>query len=257
MQLMASSLRFWVGFGLVVLALAVAGPFGTRTIMDLSNRLIYWSIICIITVFVGAAISSFVVKILIKHQFAKWSAGLVGGLVAGPPIAFVVWIINVTIFNFDMESTYSLSEFVVYTSIISSVIVMLRFLMSDNNWSDMPETNENDTCSAFFSRLPVNLGKSMISIEAQDHYINVKTSRGSALILMRLKDAQKELSSFRGLRVHRSWWVAVDAIESVKRENGRMTLVLEDGTIVPVSRNSVKLLKDVCKKLNPNFKLKT
>jgi DNA-binding LytR/AlgR family response regulator len=39
-----------------------------------------------------------------------------------------------------------------------------------------------------------------------------------------------------GRRVHRSWWVAADAVEGVERDGQRLLLRLSDNRCVPVGR---------------------
>jgi len=53
---------------------------------------------------------------------------------------------------------------------------------------------------------------------------------------MRLSDAIHDLKDADGLQTHRSWWVASSAISDVKKENGRVELVLKSGVLAPVSR---------------------
>lgn len=53
---------------------------------------------------------------------------------------------------------------------------------------------------------------------------------------MRLSDAIKETAPVAGMQVHRSHWVALDAVASATRKNGKPVLTLENGTEVPVSR---------------------
>ena len=53
---------------------------------------------------------------------------------------------------------------------------------------------------------------------------------------MRLADAIRELEGAGGLQVHRSWWVSKAAVRDVKREGGRVSLVLASGKLAPVSR---------------------
>ena len=52
------------------------------------------------------------------------------------------------------------------------------------------------------------------------------------------------LANHPGLKVHRSWWVATDAVASLQRRGGRLNLLLTSGQRVPVSRNGQKLLKE-------------
>lgn len=56
------------------------------------------------------------------------------------------------------------------------------------------------------------------------------------MILCRMEDAARELDGL-GLRVHRSWWVAADAVEGSDREGQRTLLRLTDGRRVPVGRS--------------------
>jgi DNA-binding LytR/AlgR family response regulator len=76
----------------------------------------------------------------------------------------------------------------------------------------------------------------VISLQAQDHYVDVKTTLGKELILIRLSDAIKELGEDDGIQVHRSWWVTKKHIVKEKRIDNKPFLVLTDQTVVPVSR---------------------
>jgi len=99
--------------------------------------------------------------------------------------------------------------------------------------------------AAFEARLPPKLrGASLYAVEAQDHYLRLHTSRGSDLILMRLSDALAELKGIEGAQVHRSWWVARDALVEAKRADGRAVLTLPSGAEAPVSRTYVKALRE-------------
>lgn len=70
-----------------------------------------------------------------------------------------------------------------------------------------------------------------------DHYVDVTTDQGHALVLTRLSDAMRETAPIQGLQVHRSHWVALDAVRRTTRQAGKPMLELENGTLVPVSRS--------------------
>ena len=98
----------------------------------------------------------------------------------------------------------------------------------------------------FLERLPLKLrGAEVWAVEAEDHYLRLHTSLGQDLILLRLADAIDELAGIEGAQVHRSWWVARDAIAEARRGDGRATLTLKDGSEVPVSRTYAKLIRDL------------
>jgi hypothetical protein len=93
------------------------------------------------------------------------------------------------------------------------------------------------------ARLPVGARGDILALEAEDHYVRVHTSRGSALILMRMADALEELDLLEGMRVHRSWWVAKAAIAAAQARGRRMSLTLSNGVIAPVTRDAAPLIR--------------
>jgi DNA-binding LytR/AlgR family response regulator len=97
----------------------------------------------------------------------------------------------------------------------------------------------------FLDRLPPKLkGATLYAVEAEDHYLRLHTSKGSDLILLRMADAIAELEGIEGAQIHRSWWVAKDAVSEVKRADRRVTLVLKDGAEAPVSRPNIAALRE-------------
>ena len=59
-----------------------------------------------------------------------------------------------------------------------------------------------------------------------------------------MADAIAELDGIEGAQVHRSWWVAKDAVAEIKRADRRVTLVLKDGAEAPVSRPNISALRE-------------
>jgi DNA-binding LytR/AlgR family response regulator len=93
-------------------------------------------------------------------------------------------------------------------------------------------------------RLPDKLrGAELHAIEAEDHYLRLHTDRGSALILMPLSEAVEKLQGMDGMRTHRSWWVARNAVVGAVRGRGRALLTLKNGLRAPVSRTYAPSLR--------------
>lgn len=94
----------------------------------------------------------------------------------------------------------------------------------------------------FADRLPPGFGP-VIAMKGEDHYVRVfaATDGGThdTLVLIRLRDAVAEMGEEAGLLVHRSWWVARGAVQSVTRDGRTMTLHLAGNLSVPVARNAV------------------
>ena len=87
----------------------------------------------------------------------------------------------------------------------------------------------------FFRRLPASLGRDVVYLKMSDHYVEVFTTAGHAVLLMRFGDAAAELEGL-GIRVHRSYWVGNDHLERLVRRGRRRFLRLTGGHDVPVSR---------------------
>lgn len=92
------------------------------------------------------------------------------------------------------------------------------------------------TAPSFLERLDKPLRGRVIAIQAQEHYIRVHTDQGASLALYRFSDALAQLRAERGIQVHRSYWIRIDAVRSIERSQGRSTIVLSNGVRVPVSR---------------------
>lgn len=87
-------------------------------------------------------------------------------------------------------------------------------------------------------RLPAGFGP-VIALEAEDHYVRVHSPAGSALLLMRLRDAIGLINSIDGMEVHRSWWVAREGISTVARNGRSATITLVNGSTAPVARDAM------------------
>jgi hypothetical protein len=69
---------------------------------------------------------------------------------------------------------------------------------------------------------------SLANMTMQDHYIDIRTDRGGTLLLMRLADAIAETNVVDGLQIHRSHWVAKNAVQGAVRKEGRTFLKMRD-----------------------------
>ncbi|MGY2733746.1 LytTR family DNA-binding domain-containing protein [Sphingomonas sp. UYP23] len=85
-------------------------------------------------------------------------------------------------------------------------------------------------------RLPPHARGSILCLQMEDHYVRVHTDVGSTLVLMRFSEALLETEGVAGLRVHRSWWVATNAIADLTKAGRTAQLGLRGGLSVPVSQ---------------------
>ena len=86
--------------------------------------------------------------------------------------------------------------------------------------------------AALLARLPHGTRGKLLHLAVADHPVDVTTDRGHALVLIRLSDAIAETAPTPGLQVHRSHWVALDAVRGT-RQVGKPVLHLQNGTVSP------------------------
>ena len=86
-------------------------------------------------------------------------------------------------------------------------------------------------------RLPPAIGRDVIALQAEDHYVRVHTRVGKALVLASLSDAIDDVtaSGIVGQRTHRSWWVANEAVVGREQRGRQLSLLLLNGVEAPVS----------------------
>jgi len=61
---------------------------------------------------------------------------------------------------------------------------------------------------------------------------------------MRLADAMRETGAIPGLQIHRSHWVARDAVVRTHRADGKLLLELSNGMRLPVSRGFLPQVRE-------------
>jgi len=89
--------------------------------------------------------------------------------------------------------------------------------------------------------LPV--ANDVLCLQMEDHYVRIHRPGGSTIELMPMTAAIARYGRPDGLRVHRSWWVARDAVRAVEQDGRNWRLVLDNGLVVPVARSSIAIVR--------------
>lgn len=233
-----------------IFLLTILGPFGSYEALTLMERFIFWT----------AVISAVGVPMHFAVHVALGSERL-GGLprLARLAIGVAVAAIPGTGFVFFVcavlwPRTLTFETFVVTWFEVTAVgftIAAFRFL----NEADPVPTDaapEADTPGEswpparrcrFQDRLDPSNGTDIVSLSMQDHYVEVTTTGGTELVLIRFSDALAELDGLDGLRIHRSHWAAVPHVTALTRDDGRLRVRLTDGRSLPVSATYAKALR--------------
>ena len=225
----------------VGLFLAFVGAFGLGKIPLLQR-----SLMILPYSWVGTFFGFICFRLLRRYRWAQgrpWALALLAGVVMTPPMCVVIWLAGrlMTPPGIPLAGIPEMSAITLSMCITMSLFAQLIRRRTEIVMVTAP----GPAPPKFLERLPLKLrGAEVWAVEAEDHYLRLHTSKGQDLILMRLSDAVAELEGIEGAQVHRSWWVAREAIADAERGDGRATLTLKDGAEVPVSRTYARLLRE-------------
>jgi hypothetical protein len=243
--------ELWAGFIAVGIILAIVAPFGTDAYLRLVPAMAYWTAVASVTFLSASVIAMIFAPIGASptSAFTGWIRVILTAGAIGLVVAIEVLLLNWAVFDLlPTKASYAL-PLTINTVVITIVIFTATRFISKNRapQKDIPQAGHpleppHATPPALLARLPFEKRGAMISISVQDHYVDVTTTKGNALILMRLTDAMLEAGA--GFQTHRSHWVAADQIKSVRRDGPKAVVTTQDGRDIPVSRTYVPHLKE-------------
>lgn len=221
--------------------LAAIGSFDTGE-MSAPSRYLYWELALVGGGVIAALIEPFVAARLPGRPRLFALAQLA---VMTPPITVWVALLPVVLFDGRLSVEHIVLMMPSVLTINIAVVVLAWVTRKALNRRDpVPAVPDGVAPPALRAKLPPRLARArLIAVEAEDHYLRIRTDAGSALVLMRLGDALEALSGTDGFRTHRSWWVARTAVEAARWKGGRGQLILSDGSAAPVSRTYAAALK--------------
>jgi hypothetical protein len=223
--------------------LGIAGPFGTFT-LRLGARIAYWGSIVFITYGIGLFFGMLVLYYLRPPLRTPPFSICIIGLVASLPIFIAVLALNWLFIGHDIGSPGAIALQWLYCFLaalgVSAVLVMAEKSADAKAAANAPApASAAPEPPAILKRLPLAQRGRLLALSMQDHYVEVATDKGRALVLMRLSDAIAETTPVAGLQIHRSHWVALDTVARSGRSEGKGFVELLDGTRLPISRGYV------------------
>ena len=211
--------------------------------LDPEERLTFWIVLCLIG---GAGI--FLCDVAVSYFFADWHIGLKSLLqtICG---AIAVLIPVFTIYEPADLPSFNVTVLFVWTVmalIVAGTFIVNRVLEDPEIYEPANTLAQDIEAPKILARLPIHLRDgALYALSAEDHYVRVHTSKGEEMLLMRLSDSIAETGNVEGSQIHRSWWVAKDAIDDIKKTGRTAEIKMKNGQAAPVSRNGVKTLKAI------------
>lgn len=246
---LSETLRKWAARLAWIVALgtflAILGPYGTARV-GWPQVWVYWVGLIALGALVGWTTGPLAAKLV--PGLPRWAYYAVAAVCISVPVTGAVFAINVAMAGGVNWAVLPITWFfvLVISAFVSGIgwagehMAALREAASTGSAGSSPRPS-----LALTGKLPHRLRQArLISMNAEDHYLRVRTDSGEALILMRLSDGIAACEALDGAQVHRSWWVAREAVRDVKKGDGRATLILEDGSEAPVSRSFYAALRE-------------
>lgn len=232
----------------VGLVLGLIGPFGTYDLLPILPRLAYWlAVVSLNWALADAGIRRLEALAGDRLPAPRMSVPALGALTVSIPATGIVVLANglsgigwpssvVTLYGQVLVLLAAISLPVYAWGDLREAAAIARPKEEASAATAVGEGADATGLALFLARLPGSLPGRLLCLETQDHYLAVHTTGGTEMILCRMEDAARELGGI-GLRVHRSWWVAEDAVETSTRNGQRHFLRLVDGRSVPVGRS--------------------
>lgn len=241
-----SLLRFALLATLGGLLLAALGPFGSYLNDGYPVRAAYW----IIVVWIGFAVYVAAIKVARRIEPAgstlAWLVLILSILVASVPqtlltrlIAFRLWP-HLADLGLDWTTWYL--QVAMLGLVMSVGLTALLERGGRLGKGAQPSLQGHVVAPRDLQQLEL-LAHEVLALQMEDHYVRVHTAAGSRLVFTPLAQAIDSLGRKDGLRTHRSWWVARDAVHQVNGTPRSMSLLLSNGIVAPVARNSVATLR--------------
>jgi hypothetical protein len=247
--------------------LGFIGPYGSFNDDDVVLRVAYW----VANMWTGYVILTLVVRLSLRigarADLPDWFALIIGLALGCLPLAAAITALSMVIWPRAVPAPLDPRQFLIHYAECLGLALPCGFglyYLDRRSWpardgvrtaliapdpgepgcgATLPTRAVAPSAGAFLERLPPRLGQDLLCLQMEDHYVRAHTDRGSDLVLTPLRQAIAELGETEGLQVHRSWWVAKDAVAEVRTQGRALQLRLRNGLEVPVSRASVAKLK--------------
>jgi hypothetical protein len=229
--------------------LGLAGPFGSFLNGSAEYRIVYW----VVSMWLGVAVYGVAVArippIARSVGVSPWIVATFLVVLATIPQAIVTRML--ALWFWPVLAHIPITPLTWY---MEALLVAVPLVLGYATWTGVLrapaaashpaiEQGDADDAASLWAQMPPHLGREILCLAMEDHYVRVHTPHGAALLLMPMARAMAGLTATEGMRVHRSWWVARAAITRIDGPARSMRLHLINGMTVPVARRAVAELR--------------
>ena len=221
------------------LLLAALAPYGTYR-LGMAERIAYWVPAALLGYLAYRPTIEAALWAGRRLEFPEAVTLAVAAMIAAVPLTF--WLLWMEGRRWPIEADELLGRYLGVALIGGAVTVVMTLRSAPDSADPSPPdvTDRNDpvvVAPRLHDRLAPGFSFPVRALQMEDHYVRVHGAAGSELLLMRMGDAIAELDGVEGEQVHRSWWVARDAVEGVRQDARRTFLQLGNELEAPVARS--------------------
>lgn len=219
-------------FAAIATFLTILAPLGSDEITPIWARALYWYGLIFFGAGVSIVLSGIWIRLFDVDESALLSFPTISLILAiSSPITLVVYFLGWGAGFNDPGIALPVLFFYVVT-ITVAVTVTARLLDTSHHLRRALEEAESKAThihtshhnkegtvppTGFAPRLTQNLRDAeLISLSSEDHYLRVVTNQGDDHIRCTMAEAADELAGINGRVIHRSHWVAHDAVEGLE-----------------------------------------
>ncbi|UVO54461.1 LytTR family DNA-binding domain-containing protein [Sphingomonas sp. SUN039] len=233
------SALYWIGGAILVGAvLAALGPFGTYLNDGAGRRLGYWVASTLLGVMLYGTAFRIAKSRVPAGSIAWWPVLSGAALLASIPqtlftraAAFWLWP-ELARLSLPFWLWFAQTATIGLLAMLGAALWLRRTGASSSKTSPVPV---HDAVSPA-------LETNVLALQMEDHYVRVHRPGGSELLLMPLSQAIGATRT-SGLQIHRSWWIAEEAVVAVEGTPRSMRVRLSNGVVAPVARSAVIRLR--------------
>ncbi|HZY69233.1 MAG TPA: LytTR family DNA-binding domain-containing protein [Devosia sp.] len=237
-------IRALATMAVVGVVLGFAGPFGTFESLPAAARIGYWVATVFVTYIMGFGVSKLVDRLWGEGR-PMWMRVPLMIVPAALVATALVGLLNLLVFGPREFSLEALAVLLLQCLAVSWAVVIVSLLTDrEPSTASFAQAVAPAPPPAILDRVPPGQRGALVALVVEDHYVEIVTARGKTLVLMRLADAIRETAPVAGLQIHRSHWVARDAVVRAHRADGKVFLDLSNGMRLPVSRGYLPVARE-------------
>jgi DNA-binding LytR/AlgR family response regulator len=202
----------------------ILGPFGTYEILGLWERLIFWTLMI---TGIGALMHFSIVLLIESRGLARVPRpvriALGAAIAAVPGVALIIFFTG-----YFFPAPVEPAAFPMLWGQVAAIGAVAG-IVEYRPPAPTPPEPERLVQTRLHRRLPQGEDHDIVSLTVRDHYVEVTTTTGRHMLLMRLTDAIDELDDLPGERLHRSHWAAAAHLERFERRGQKQVVFLSDG----------------------------